>query len=238
MNGSPPSLIPSARRAPSIASPAAPTTSSSRASPTAPGSSPTRRPTDDLVTLHDLSETAAQGDTQIWLGRSIALCEAPRPCRSCPTPPIGGERSCPSPNPVLQLSHGRRHRPGSTPTRHARGALSVRGPMLLNRLGPILLKIDKQRLRTCCASDVPREPLQPHVLLDRMTAHSRERQERSKGPQCGSRSSSASPVTARPVTTVPASSGSPPPAAEDPRAAWCRARLDDVSADLRVAERG
>ncbi len=96
----------------------------------------------------------------------------------------------------------------------------------------------QQRLRTCCASDVPREPLQPHVLLDRMTAHSRERQERSKGPQCGSRSSSASPVTARPVTTVPASSGSPPPAAEDPRAAWCRARLDDVSADLRVAERG
>src|SRR6266540_7018043 len=142
MNGSPPSLIPSARRAPSIASPAAPTTSSSRASPTAPGSSPTRRPTDDLVTLHDLSETAAQGDTQIWLGRSIALCEAPRPCRSCPTPPIGGERSCPRPNLVLQLSHGRRHRPGSTPTRHARGALSVQGPMLLNRLGPILLKID------------------------------------------------------------------------------------------------
>jgi len=84
-----------------------------------------------------------RGDTEIWPSLSIALSEARRPCRSSPTPANRRRKELHRP-PVAPYNHPTAGgpRPGSTSTRHARGRALARGPMLLNKLGPILLQID------------------------------------------------------------------------------------------------
>ena len=94
----------------------------------------------------DQSAPSLQGDVGIWPACSIALSEARRP--AAPSPTAGIQRRKELHRPTLPLyNRPTAGAPGLGLPQHVTSGDGSRGPMLLNRPGPILLKTDRKEER-------------------------------------------------------------------------------------------